>query len=139
MIHVLAAWHLHQHFDARRNQGRLKSSFWSDDVGPVLVRTLRAKAQSHTRREGVTQYCPEIADDDDMGHLGGLAQPRLGKDLKNRHSSIELEAWRGINARSTFKLKTACQIITIIQHGSKAFPSAGSVSNVYQSLVSEFC
>lgn len=59
------------------------SSFWSGDVGPVLVRTLRAEAQSRTKREGVTQYCPEIADEDRGRHLGGLARARLGKDLGN--------------------------------------------------------
>jgi hypothetical protein len=45
-------------------------SFWLGDVGPVLVRTLRAKAQCRSRREGVIQYCPEIADDDMGQGLG---------------------------------------------------------------------
>ena len=79
MMHLLVAWHPHQHFYALRNWVRIRSSFWS---GAVLVRTLKGKAQSRTRREGVivTQYCPETTDDD-MRHSGGLAQARSGKDL----------------------------------------------------------
>jgi hypothetical protein len=53
------------------------SSFWSGDVGPVLVRTLRAKAESRTKREGGVswpQYCPEIADDN-MGQALGQSWP----------------------------------------------------------------
>jgi hypothetical protein len=90
------------------------SSFWSGNVGPVLVRTLRATAQSRTRREGVTQYCPEIADDD-MGQALGRSCPsnigHLCPIEEKRHSSIEING-------ASFELKAAYQISPTWLEGS---------------------
>lgn len=61
------------------------SYVWSGDVGLVLVRTSRTKAHIRTRREGVTQYCPEIADDDMGQTLGPVTLE------ENRHAAIEFK------------------------------------------------
>jgi hypothetical protein len=113
MMHLLVAWHPHQHFDEPRNRGTIVSSFWSGDVGPDLVRTLRAKAQGRIRREGVTQLSAEITSDDMERALG---RSRLDKDpRKTDRIPLSLNI-----ARSTFELE--------VNIGSKAFLSAGSAS-----------
>ena len=61
-------------------QNRVTIRSGGQGVGPVLVRTLTAKAQSRPMREGVTQYCIAPRDRDNRRHeaLGRSCPSKIG-------------------------------------------------------------